>query len=247
MANVNRQFFNTNSNTFNKKPLRTIIEEAKSVDPKTISEEVITWLINNVEAYIDNQIKIFKIDLVLDTSAGMAETRKLQDLYRAIPDEEDGDEIQKCKKVLDNLTIKAYNSMKESKELLEKLFDRMIFYYEKVIPSQVNREKALKIDADLKELFLSKDKAKTDGQKKKIQEKIVEKIKEGEALVKFEKLIGTAGIAKFDYEAFDIAVQIRDPNRREEDSVVRSYSVPEGFSLWLELSFRSELKPVAMF
>jgi hypothetical protein len=107
-------------------------------------------LYETVQNFIDNQTKIFKLDLVLNNVEGMEETRKLQDLYRAIPDDEETDEkilekAQKCRIILNEVTTKAFGYIKESHSLLEQLFDRMIFYYEKIIPSPENNKRAMEI------------------------------------------------------------------------------------------------------
>ena len=243
---------------FSKKPINDIIEQSKNVNPEKISVEVLTWVINNVESFIDNQNKIFKLDLVVDDVKNMEETKKLLDLYRAIPDDEEKDnkeldKSEKCRRLLDEITVNAFEHIKGSKELLKKLFERMSFYYEKIIPSPENKRRAMAIDEDLKKLFKQKEEA-TKEEQVKIQEKIVEKIKEGESLVKFTELEGSANIINFDYEAFDVGVQIKEgqnPNRpiedTEEKNILKEYTIPEGFALWVEISYKQKQRPTAMF
>lgn len=239
---------------FPKRPIEDIIEDSKTINPEKISTEVLTWIIGNVENFIDNQNKIFKLDLVLDNIKEMEETKKLQDLYRAIDDDKDLEKVEKTRRLLDGITLKAFNHIKGSKDLLNVLFERMVFYYGRVIPNPENKKRALAIDEELKALFRQKEKV-SDEEKDKIQEKIVEKIKEGESLVKFTELEGSASITNFDYEAFQIGVQITEgsnPNEEAEEKpkekkVIKRYNVPEGFTCWVEISFKYRQRPTNMF
>jgi len=245
-----------NEMVFAKRPLNDIIEDAKTINTEKISLEVLTWIITNVENFIDNQNKIFKLDLVLDNAKGTEETKRLQDLYRAIPDDDEKDEIklekyQECRRMLDGITKTAFEHMKGSKELLDKLYERMIFYYERVIPNPDNKRRALAIDEELKELFRLKERANEED-KKWIQDKITETIKEGEKLVKFTELEGSVSITNFDYEAFSVGMQIREgqnPNETEhkEKKVLKSYNIPEGFTIWVEMNFKNKMRPTVMF
>ena len=243
----------------NKRPIEDILNDSKTIDPKKIAQEVIKWTINNVPNFIDNQTKIFKLDLVIDdniTENGLAETKRLQDLYKAIPEdeelkEEESDKAEKCRRKLDLVTLEAYNIMKDSKELLKELFKSMIFYYEKVIPSAENKKRAFEIDKKLKELINQKEEEKSEEVKKKIQEKIVEAVKEGESLIKFEEFEGAVGITRFEYESFEVKVQVKrvakESEKREDREVVKEYNIPEGFILWLEINYRHKKKLTSMF
>jgi len=135
---------------FPKKSLEEILSESSDVDTKKASVEILQWLINNVEQFIDNQMKIFKIDLVLEAESGaletMPEVRKLQNLYRAIPDDmlslkddtltsrilrtKNFDQIKECRSVLDSASSRILDHMQSNQELLNHLFNRMAFFYE---------------------------------------------------------------------------------------------------------------------
>lgn len=117
----------------NKEICDKLITESKTIDIQKVSEEVLTWVTNNVEYFIDNKTKTFKLDLIVDSDA-MPETKKLQSLYKLIPDETLASlkVIGKCKGELDNVTEEIYFNMKKQKALLEKLFERMIYFYEVV-------------------------------------------------------------------------------------------------------------------
>ena len=73
---------------FDKLPISEIMDNADTVKPKKAANEVLKWVTDNVENFIDNQQHEFELDLVLDTSEEFNEIKKLQDLYRAIPDDE---------------------------------------------------------------------------------------------------------------------------------------------------------------
>lgn len=244
----------TNANlSFQKRPINDILKDAKKIDVDLSSKEILDWLIGNVENFIDNHAKMFKLDLIMDGIKELSESKKLQDLYRAIPDdeglsEEEVDRAQKCRRTLDEITSKVYDKMAKDKKKLEELFGRMIFFYEKVIPSAENRKQALRIDAELKELFLQKEKLDERGQKR-IQKKIVEKIKEGENLIQFERLEGAVNITKFEYEAFSVGLMVKakDDQDSEVKRVVKETVIPEGFTLWLELSYKPKQRPTVMF
>jgi len=257
---------------FQKRPIEDILSDARQIEPKIVAAEVLTWLITNVENYVDSTNIIFKLDLILDNSSNMPQTQKLQDLYRAIPDDPNDPEAEnmtqreldnasECRRELDKITTEAHKSIKNAKEVLDKLFQRMIYYYEKIIPNPENKKRALEIDEELKALLRKKEKTTGKKEKEKIQAQITAKIKEGEKLVEFEKLTGTVNIPKFEYEAFslglklidttkaedDIEVIMGEDEKEEEEKLVKQYTVPEGFTVWLELDYKQKLRPTAIF
>ena len=235
---------------FEKRDIGEILSELEKVDDSKIAQEVLSWLDANVENFIDNHMKIFKINLVLDSSECMQETKKLQDLYRAIPDDDekmselDLEKLTKCRRTLDGITGKAHSNMVKNEEAMNKLFERMIFYYEKIIPDPENKSKALEIDEKIKELMEKKDKLKDEKCSDDVQKEISSKIGEGVKLLQFQKLNGKVTIPKFEYESFDVSVQIKDSKTKE---VRKSYNIPEGFAVWVELSYGIKTRPTSMF
>jgi len=209
--------------------IKDILEKANEIDTDKVAKEMLSWLINNVENFIDNQKREFKIDLILDSDA-MSESTKLQNLYRAIPEEDAKSieldkidnisdiessrfiEVNKCRKALDKITKKCHSSMKQQKELLGMLFKRMIFFYEMVGVSK------------------------------------------GAVLLK--ELTGAVSITAFDYEAFSVNVQLSSAKvgiqRENEMEVVevgkeREYDIPEGFAIWLEIAFKDTIQRPNLF
>ena len=231
----------TNTMQFEKRPIPDILEDAKTVDPKKIASEVVGWAITNVENYIDNEVRIFKLDLVLDAEESMPETKKIQDLHRAIPNDEDLidpeildklkenekngkplnidketevilDRIHACREELDKIVEEAFNEIQNMSAHLEKLSERLIYYYE------------------------------------------MKGIKDGKPLI--QDMVGSAKIIRFVYEAFNVGVRTREPVReihklngevvREGGEVVHELIVPEGFALWIEVAM-SPKRPQTMF
>jgi hypothetical protein len=235
--------------------IQKIINDSKLISSDKIGQEVLVWVISNVENFIDNQNKIFKLDLIVDDVKEMQETQKLQDLYRAIPDKADVleenilEQSEKCRRNLDEITNNAFKYIQTCDILLNQLFERMSFYYGRIIKSQENKAKAFKIDEELKELFNQKENALTEQHKKDIQNKIVAKIKEGEDLIKFIEVEGSVNITKFEYDAFEVGVQIKDANNEEgeERKILKDYVIPEGFTIWLEINFKNKQRPTSMF
>ena len=214
---------------YKKKSVEDILKEAQRINIEQVSKEVVGWLISNVENYIDNKVKTFKLDLVLDSSESMSETRKLQDLYRAIPDSTKEMEILEdeerparektctaCRRELDKLTDKAHKFMLSDDERLQKLFKRLVYYYE------------------------------------------MKGISNGKPLIK--EMDGSVTVLKFEYEAFSVGVKILAPSKENEDrtksmskmnesekTVIKQYTVEEGFTVWIELAFKSKDRPISLF
>jgi len=272
MSDVKENFSVVDRETgFQKRSLEEIVKDSATIDVSKVSEEILAWTINNVENFVDNELRTFKLGLSIDTAEGMFETQRLQNLYRAIPDDPkslermgfDGngmkdnpvptnvfnlenflEESGNCRRILDEVVQKVYSNMKGNSGLLEQLFKRMVFYYEKVIPNSENKRRALEIDNELRKLVLEKDSAQGEEAKKEIQSKIVAKIDEGVKLIKFSELQGAVDIMRFEYEAFDVGVKISDKRSGE---VAKEYVVPEGFVLWLQISFKSNQRQTSLF
>lgn len=196
------------------------------------SEEVLNWLIANVENYIDNHSREFKLDLIVDhNNKEMLELKKLQNLYRNLPDKkielsnsvktiEDAErsiksskyesilkESTEGKKQLDKITKEIYSKIAKNKELLNQLFARMAFYYELV---GFNNGKPIT-----------------------------------------RQISGAVSVTNFDYEAFDVDVKIKNPTyyvRNEKTNEIekitgddKEYTIQEGFTVWIEISFVTDV------
>ena len=216
---------------YQKKLVEDILKEVQKIKAEQVSKEVLGWMISNVENYIDNKVKTFKLNLVLDSSEAMLETKKLQDLYRAIPD--DSKEMEElnteerlirekecsaCRRELDKLTDKAHKLMLSNDETLRKLFKRLVYYYE------------------------------------------MKGISDGKPLIK--EMDGSVTVLNFEYEAFSVGVKILAPTNpnnennglksmselaESEKTIVKQYTVEEGFTVWIELAFKSKDRPLSLF
>ena len=123
-----------------------IVKDSEQIDPAKVSDEILTWLANNVENFIDNQEKIYRIDILLDETPvdeliDIANIKALQNLYRALPDINGEDEepdpnfesIEKTNEArdcLDLITFNVLEDMKNNTSKLNELFNRMKYYYE---------------------------------------------------------------------------------------------------------------------
>lgn len=221
---------------YEKKSIVQILNESEFIDVEKASTEVLQWVTNNVEEFIDNQKRIFKLDLIIDAEEGaeetMHETKKLQDLYRAIPEDpeldvEDADavesmydsltdeqkevlqQIQDCRDALDQVTSNVHDAILANTEKLNELFDRMGFYYE------------------------------------------MKGVDRGTLLV--QEMSGEVDILKFEYESFPVAVKVlvrKDMvgNLLPDEKVVfDEYMIPEGFTIWLEVAFKAVRQEIGMF
>lgn len=205
--------------------IQTSIEtDLEKVDEKESAVEILQWLIENVEQYIDNQRKIFKIDLILDEKfESMPNTKLMQDLYRSIADldpEVDISELcdweqkitdeqretikysQKFREILNEKVKNIFESMKNENEKLDELFKRMIFYYE------------------------------------------LKGFNKGEFII--EPMEGEVSIINFEYEAFPVNVEIKSPEQNEngdktqDKAISKQYTIPEGFTVWIEIAYATK-------
>lgn len=214
-----------------------IINEGKQIDTNKVGNEILDWLIANVENFIDNSVKTFKIDLVINGTSEppMPETTKLNDLYRNIPQDEqlvdvkdvfrkDGtinmrklntkaaNKAAKVRMALNEITQECLDKIQDNKEKLHKLYERMIFYYEMI------------------------------------------GFHRGSPLLR--EISGAVNITKFEYEAFSMDVQVQSPTykiQREDGSVdtieseTKAYTVPEGFTVWVEIAFAPKAVSASLF
>jgi len=257
-----------------KRSVESILDEAATIDPSLVAKEILEWLINNVENYVDNTTKLYKIDLVVNSSE-MSETKRLQNLYGAIPDddlkgtllsikeeecrksaenERVMDVCEKCRRQLDKITEAVFEEINENKDKINELFTRMIFFYEKIILNPESKKRAIEIDSELKSLIDGQENA-SDKEKKKIQDQIIKLIQEGESIVKFEQFDGYVSVTKFEYEAFTVGVKLQskstdegnDEGNNEDAQVMKEYTIPEGFVVWLEIGYKHKQRPTGMF
>ena len=119
-------------------PEEEIIARAGNIDPVAAAKEVLNWLVNNVQQYVDNQRKTYRLYITVADSTGMPQISELQALYLAIESPEDSDDKGgleregRCLDVLDDITEKVQESLMSDKEGLESLYSALIYYYEMI-------------------------------------------------------------------------------------------------------------------
>jgi hypothetical protein len=187
VGNLDIEFAEKGEMEFEKFTVDEILERKENINPQEAANEVIKWLTDNVENFIDNKEKKFRIDLVIEENSNeeLKNIKLLQDLYRGIKEdskfvdsekgiddikEEDLSEVISCRKELDKITKEIREEIEKS-ELKDDLFKRMVFFYE------------------------------------------LAGINNGHLLLK--KFSGSVGITNFDYESFDVGVKVIDSNTRE--------------------------------
>jgi hypothetical protein len=119
-------------------PEAEIVSKATKIDPAAASKEVLTWLNDNVQEYVDNQRKTYRLYVTVADSTGMPNISDLQALYLAIESPEDSEDKEgiaregRCLDVLDDITEKVYDIMASDKEGLQTLYNSLIYYYEMI-------------------------------------------------------------------------------------------------------------------
>lgn len=206
-------------NAIQPRPVEDILNDVKTIDLKKISNEILQWTCDNVENFIDNQNKMFKIDFTIN-STDMPETKKLQDLYGAVPEDHQEDtteaplntmiDIMNCRAELNKITDLVFNDIVSNQEMLDKLYKKMIFYYE-----MVGLKNGVPIIREL----------------------------EGKVTIdKFEYEAFTVPVKLSRPE-----VRNEEGDLITEAQTVREYVIPEGFTLWLTIHFQDVKKPTSIF
>lgn len=214
-----------------------IVNEALQINTAKVGEEILDWLIANVENFIDNQVKTFKIDLIINGEAvpPLPETTKLNELFRRIPEDNDlvdakdvfradgtinmrklntksVTQAAKVRNVLNEVTQECLYKLQANEEKLKHLYERMIFFYEMI------------------------------------------GFHKGSPLLR--EISGAVNITKFEYEAFSMDVQVQSPTyqiQRKDgtvdtiESATKNYTVPEGFTVWVEIAFAPKAVSTSLF
>ena len=111
----------------------TLLEQSKNIDVKKAAEEILTWIINNVENYIDNKETVFSLYFPVDKikMQNMDHIFNLGSLYLKFENEKINEE-RECIKFLDDMVELVKKEMVSDKDLLAKLFKKLIYYYEMI-------------------------------------------------------------------------------------------------------------------
>jgi hypothetical protein len=233
---------------FEKRPIDDILEDADAIDAKKIAEEVVEWAAANVDNYIDNHVKMFKLDLVLDNTDSMQETKKLQDLYRAIPED-----------------VLSAEKLEEITELAEEVgWDEAMSKISEMVDDDCNIQEIIECRNKLNDITTKAHEAMMVDEVglANLFEKLsfyyeLQSLRDGIPVI--QKLEGKAKILRFEYEAFSMGMKIcrgedamdLDGEFKEdvpsEKKVIKQYTIPEGFSVWIEIAFRPKVPPKSLF
>jgi len=228
--------FETVEMKFEKKTLEEIHELAKNVDTQKAADEVLQWLTENVAHFIDNKEKEFRIDLVIEEKSGekMENIKLLQDLYRAIPDDSEYVDADKVADLMANGSIddvfedEDFKSLVECREALDSLS------------------------------FEIHDKMRESDKLRGLYQAMIyyyEMIGINAGLPLLKELNGEVDIIEFEYESFNVAVttvegvvDITDEtNTAKDKKVVQQYTIPEGFTMVIEIAFMDQSRSLGLF
>jgi hypothetical protein len=145
--------------------------------------------------------------------------------------------------------------MCDDEEGRNKLFKRMAYYHEKIIPNPQNKQRALELDEILKNLIEERERTEDPKRRDELQSEIVKAIEEGETLVNFTELEGVSEILNFEYEAFNVGVRVKEgshdemglPIPEEQRQTHKEYVIPEGFTVWIQIVSKLKQRPTVMF
>lgn len=220
--------------------IKDIIKESEKIDIEKTSQQVLQWVCDNVEQFIDNQKRTFKLDLFLgeesDDTGQLSELKKLQDLYLAVPDVETISD-ESLSKFNPELTESDYG------QTLPKLTDEE----EELIESaSETRRKLDKITNGVFDDMQKQTELLETLFKRMVFYYELKGISQGVPLI--EELEGGVEVLQFEYEAFSVDVKVSKPaiHKRDQDGNLEEveeeaqteYTIPEGFTIWVEISYK---------
>lgn len=233
-----------NQNEDIQRVVNQIINESRRIDKNAIAREILTWLVNNVENYIDNSQKVFKIDLHLPFYVEeMKETYALQELFKKIPDDSESVSVE-----LEGDPTMGMPDL----DSLDKAYAREALgeYDEALAPILECREHLNKIVEDVHSIIGTEENLRAELFKKMIYYYELSGMKDGELIVK--KLEGLAEITSLEYDSFSMGVSVTPKEVRDQEGNILSeagdtvsYTIPESFTLVLEISFREKIKAMS--
>jgi len=220
-----------------KRKTESIIERSNKINKDFVATEILGWINNNVENFIDNHEKVFKLDLHLPFYVKeMQNAYTLQELFKEIPDDSEAIEVDLTG--MGNIDIDQIDK-DAAREALGESDDEILK------PILECREHLNKIVEDIHKNIQSKEGLKEQIFKKMIYYYELQGIHNGERIVK--ELEGLVEITEFNYDAFSMNVSVTPKEVRDEEGNVLveareavKYTIPESFSLTLEISFRDK-------
>ena len=114
--------------------LKAFQAKADAIDTGKIAVELLEWLDKHVEDYLDNRQTIFRVYFPKDTLEELPEMTRLYELYQdtpVLPQNHPQEDLSvQALTYLHAICARVQSEMNQQKELLDKLFERLIFYFD---------------------------------------------------------------------------------------------------------------------
>jgi hypothetical protein len=114
--------------------LEGLKSKADAISVESIAYEVLQWLVDHVEDYLDNRQTIYRLYFPKDTLETLPEMNRLYELYQSIPvlpqDHPQESLTVTALKYVHAVTAKVKDIMNRNKELRDALYSKLIFYYD---------------------------------------------------------------------------------------------------------------------
>jgi hypothetical protein len=204
--------------------------EVDVLSHEDLATEVVDWMINNVESYIDNHETVFRLALNVGSEEAMPVAYKIEQLFIELAETFVFDDVESLEELtegqeamleeetqrsvyLHKFIDKAHSYMQESEEHMNRLFEKLKYYYELV------------------------------------------GFRKGQPVMK--SLVGTVKVTTFLYEPVEIEVTITpktpivDENGKTtgemEEGEPEVRNMPAGYAVEIVLDLRDEKIPTSIF
>jgi hypothetical protein len=111
-----------------------IAEKTKTIEPDGLATEIGSWIVTNVEQFIDNHEHVFRMYLPVCAEEDMPNCSLFQRLYMSVPDVDDleitGEVVNQLWDALDDKLAIAKSILDADSEFNTNLFKRMSYFYE---------------------------------------------------------------------------------------------------------------------
>lgn len=109
---------------------KEFIEACENVDRKAVSDEVLKWLVEMVNDYVDNSDVAYQIYFVGNTLDLLPQMGALKKLYEEGEKQPTEAEEIRCIDAFETVISDITGLLKEDKDKLKELFDKLIFFYD---------------------------------------------------------------------------------------------------------------------
>jgi len=200
-----------------------VIEQSASISSSEMGKEIGSWIVANVEQFIDNQDTVFRMYLNIRSDMGMPVSSIFQRLYLSVYNAEEGgaaetEEVDKAVGILTDILDDTKAKMEADAEFMAALFKKMSFFYELTG-------------------FVVKD--------GKVEQAITQKMdgKVSINILEFDPISLTATVAQGVGQNEGGVIKEGD-----EKVIVKSEEIPAGFGIELEIAMSPKnSKPLSMY